>query len=80
MADNLRERRREERRSDSSNYCSAIEAELRTRIEDLERRCDIKEEAIRELEAWQNKAIGYALAASSVATFIFTNLPSLKLS
>lgn len=79
MSEFFRDRRRDDRRSDSTN-CGAMEAELRTRIEELERRCDIKEEAIKELEAWQNKAIGYALAASSVATFIFTNLPALKLS
>ena len=41
---------------------------MQTKIEAIERRCDIKEQSIHVLEAWQNKAIGYAIAFSSVAS------------
>jgi len=51
-------------------------AEIKQRVKDLERRCDVKEDKLSALEAFQNKAIGYALAASAIATFVAQYLNS----
>jgi hypothetical protein len=49
-------------------------ADLRARLTDIERRCDVKEDRIRVIEAWQNKALGYALAFSMIASFAVNKL------
>ena len=41
-------------------------AVLSSKVSQLEKRCDIKEANIKAIEAWQNKAIGYVLAFSTI--------------
>ena len=66
--------------SANPNYCSKeVEvAVLATRVEDLERRCDIKEKAfealkkeeIKPMRAWQERAIGYSIVFSFLASLV----------
>lgn len=51
----------------------SIDAEIAVieqRTAQLERRCDAKEKKIDALEAFQNRAIGYSMAASFGATLL----------
>lgn len=48
--------------------CALLFGELRQRIIDLERRCDIKEKRIDEIRVWQYKTIGYSVAVSTMIT------------
>lgn len=53
-------------------------AVLETKMRDVERRCDLKDRAILDIKekdikpmtAWQNKAIGYTVAFSFIASLI----------
>ena len=46
--------------------CDPQIAVLAERISQLERRCDKKDTKIEAIQAFQNKALGYAMAASGV--------------
>lgn len=45
-------------------------AVLASRVSQLEQRCDKKEAKLEALTAFQNRAIGYAMAASAIGTFL----------
>lgn len=59
-------------------------AVLETKMRDVERRCDLKDRAITDIKeqdikpmtAWQNKAIGYSVAFSFIASLIGNYLAS----
>ena len=65
--------------------CAITQTQLQSKIVELERRCAAKEAAIQklievdiaELKAWQNKALGYCMAASSIAAFLAPKLEKL---
>lgn len=43
---------------------------LAERVSQLERRCEVKEQKLEKILEFQNRVIGYALAASAIITFI----------
>ena len=51
---------------------------LSERVDQLENRCDKKDTKIEALTAFQNRAIGYAMAASAVVTMAFQYILQVK--
>lgn len=45
-------------------------ADIKARVKEIERRCGIKDTAIKALEAWQNRALGYLMALSTIAAYV----------
>lgn len=46
-------------------------AVLKERVTQLERRCDKKDIKIEKLEAFQNRVLGYTMAASAMVSMMF---------
>lgn len=67
MSDNMDRRAEDVGRRIEDAKCAV----LHERVTQLERRCDKKDIKIDALQAFQNRALGYAMAASAVAAFAF---------
>ena len=53
--------------------CKEI-VDLRARVQDLERRCDIKERRVDKLMDWKNTVAGYAAALAFLVSLVATGL------
>jgi hypothetical protein len=53
-------------------------AVIKERVDQLENRCDKKDVKIEALLEFQNRAIGYAMAASAIVALLFKYLEAIK--